>query len=682
MLLLLVCTLLCMVSGVASYSLNEKEALRFIQKESLNSNGIYAVKAESVNKFSSYYVIDGKLIGVDGVEASRPFKCRVSGYFADGVSEDEVIFFTGKPIFQVNDEDEIFDGKNFLRSRGIFITFPTVEIISSDISKQSMRTQIRSKIKGVIYKYTSENDSLECADVSVSMLLGDKRQLDRDIKNAFTESGIIHLMCVSGMHISVIISAVAMFLGVFGVGKRLSAVITVSFCFIYLFIIGFPISAMRAGIICTMAVCGGLLGRSTEAYTSLFASLIIICIFSPYSVLDISAQLSFFSSLGIIAFTDLFSGETDCDNTSAVKRIFGTIKSMLSANCGAVIFTFPICAYSFGKTSTVSVPATLLSSFFAEFLLTLLLILVILSPLSRLKFLLNMLGFGCQICSKIIISVAKFFSSFRYAYNDTETSIFFILAFVVLTSFLCVFIYLDSKKLCIIFVTFCSALSLTIAISSVALSIIDDGQCKISYFRQNENDRQLSLKLARNGYLIVNADNKLCTDETKADFDKRNGNNYLLIIPDELITPSVLAVEISNFNDRFGVRAVFVPKTDSGAVLKSELYKSGIASYYIDDRLSFGKFSVSFEFDEKSTLITVDEKNNRTSILFADEFVPEKFPDDCNTTAFFTRKTAAQFNPSVNSRPSCDLFVTRMKKDKSVEGILNTFGLKNFYIKE
>ena len=531
-----------------------------------------------------------------------------------------------------------------------------------------------------MYKYIPQNSNYETAALSYAMFAGDRNLIPNDIKDSFSECGLTHILCVSGMHLAILSGICYCFLSMFSVHKKLKCAIIITLCVFYTAFTGFSLSTVRACIMCVISYIGMMSGRKTDAYISLFFSLLVICIFSPYSVLDISLILSFCATLGIICLSEFAPLPTE--GGSLRKFVTATTQLILS-NLGAVMFTLPVCAASFGGISLMSVAATMAVSFIFEVLLLCLLFLLLLSPLSffaAIDIILDIIGNVCHLLCLGIIKASDFFAHFRYA---TITSAFpetFLALFVCALILLSVFIAFDfvlARRFCIAAIV---TLGVIFSFISLMFSVADDNVYKITYYRKNVNDRQLCIKLGTQGHLLVNADNRICGNKDDAPFDYKYKNNYLFIVPDDAIIPAVLSQNIKIFDNRFGLKNVYVPKSKEGAELASELDKYGIRCNYISSEATVEDITIKYTADDYFYL-SVDDGNTKTGILFDDKYNPVLFDKNCDICAFFTRNTKTQFDTNKDIKPVCSKFFTRLKKGEEADGIINTYGEKTVVIK-
>ncbi len=673
--------LFCCANPYRIYITQEKTALSFTEQYKEYDNTVFDAVVYECQNYSSFSLIDVKITAAGGASLSSPIKARIGSYTAESFIKGDRLSFKGKPVPLDELEQEDFDTETYLRSKRTFVSFPYVTILSSHaVGKPDLFTSLRAYTKNTLYKYLSRNYDYDSSAVSYAMIAGDKEYIPSSVKEDFRFSGLTHILCVSGMHLTTIMGTIYILMSLMTVNKRVKCIIIILLCFFYSAFCGFSPSTIRAAIICSITFSGMLFSKNGNGYLSLFCAALLLCTVSPYSVLDISAQLSFLASLGILVVMDVFP---HIHGKSFFSKAFGTVLDMIYANIGAVAFTLAISSYAFKSFSTVSVFSTLPASFPSELLLMGLLILLMLSPLSAFSFgraVLYAIGGACNIFCTLLLSIAKGFSDFTYSAVTAENSTAFLILFIVSICAICVFICFGMKRCKAVCVYLTFIISASLCFFGLFNAIAGSYGYKVSYFRQNENDRQLSIKLSSSGYLIVNADSTLCTDSSKSEFDTRKGSNYLLIIPDEQVEVSILAQSIKSFDKRFGIKGVYLPETSDGRSLMHSMADHGIECEYMPHFADFGTFTLEYSSSD-CEYISLSDKKCRTSIAFAESYNKNYFKQESDICAFFTRKTKNQFNPDSDSIPDCRLFYTRLGKNDSIDGIINTYSQKTFTIK-
>ncbi len=670
------------VNTFCRYTGEELYAEKFIDTVSQNPESEYTAVISNVRNYGAYSIIFADIVSFDGNVLKTPVRSRLGCYSAGELLNGDTLVFTGTPKKLDEIENDGFNTKNYLRSKNVFCEFENISVISSSASaKQSLISSFRKHMEKSIYTYIPDSFSKEASSVCYAMFSGDKDTVSKETADVFKKSGLTHILCVSGMHLSILTGALFSFLTMLTVKKQHKCVCVIILCCLYTVLTGLSMSTLRACIICITTYSAMLMGRKTDAYISLFFAILTICLIFPYSVFDISLQLSFLSTLGIICFSDIASHR---NAKGFFEKVGFYALDLLLSNVGAVIFTLPVSAAYFGEFSSVSVFSTFCVSYICEVLLSLLLLFFILSaflPLGFTGMLMSIIGEICAFCSSATIKTAEFFAGLRYASVSETVSEFFIFTFILILTILCISIGFGHRK-----TFFISVMSLILAVTfftsnAIISAITNDGTYKVMYFRKNENDRQLSVNLCGKGFLLINADNRLCTDYNKCNFDTVGKNNYLLIIPDEILVPSLLAESINDFDKRFGIEMIFVPHTSEGTLISSALFTFGIECAYMPALTDFGSATLKFDAKKPFTVL-LDDGKTKTEIVYSDSYSNNLFGEDNDICAYFTRKTKNQFDPTSDISPNCDVFFTRMGKNDTKEGIVNTFSETCFYIKE
>ena len=162
--------------------------------------------------------------------------------------------------------------------------------------------QVRLKIKDALYSRLSE----ENAGIAYAVLFGDKSGLGFEVKTAYQNSGIVHLLTVSGLHVGFLISLVYGFLKLCRANKYVAFGVTTAVILAYSFLCGMAPSVVRAGVMGIIVMLAGLFGRRYDSLNSLGASGFIILIFSPLTAFDIGFLMSLSCVCGIVLLYPTF----------------------------------------------------------------------------------------------------------------------------------------------------------------------------------------------------------------------------------------------------------------------------------------------------------------------------------------------------------------------------------------
>ena len=196
-----------------------------------------------------------------------------------------------------------FDAENYWSKKGIFYTTFVGEDDYKLLEHQPSNWLVQSMESCRIYLSESLSENLEGKELAIAqaLILGDKSLLDQEVKNSFTNTGAMHVLAVSGLHIGIIMQILMIVLGYFpkviSRKKALTAVLMVMW--IYAFITGMSPSVVRAVFMFSVLVISQLFGKQYHSINALFFTGFALCLVNPFVIYDIGFQLSFLAMLGI-----------------------------------------------------------------------------------------------------------------------------------------------------------------------------------------------------------------------------------------------------------------------------------------------------------------------------------------------------------------------------------------------
>lgn len=137
-----------------------------------------------------------------------------------------------------------------------------------------------------------------------AMLIGDEANLDNELRTAYAETGIIHIIAISGSHISFFFVLIAFLLGWIRHRKYhwLKYMLALPFIWFYVLMAGGSPSAVRAAVMFSILAIGFALQKKPNSLSQLFATAFILLLFQPMWLYSIGFQLSFLAVLSLIIF--------------------------------------------------------------------------------------------------------------------------------------------------------------------------------------------------------------------------------------------------------------------------------------------------------------------------------------------------------------------------------------------
>lgn len=148
--------------------------------------------------------------------------------------------------------------------------------------------------------------------VGAAMLLGDRTRMNGEVRDAFIESGMMHVLAISGLHVgmlALLLVLISRLIGLRGAGMAVAVLLGVLF---YALLTDVRPSIVRATIVIAILMLGRAFHRGAPMLNSLAIAALLILVWSPLDLFDLGAQLSFLSVLGMIVAAGIFQRrETD-----------------------------------------------------------------------------------------------------------------------------------------------------------------------------------------------------------------------------------------------------------------------------------------------------------------------------------------------------------------------------------
>ncbi len=194
-----------------------------------------------------------------------------------------------------------------------------------------------------------------------ALLTGDKSGLGYPQKNAMQICGVYHMVAVSGMHVSVLLTFLVLLLGR---GRKRLAVFGIPMLLLFTLMAGASPGTVRALLLCALSLLAPLVRREPDAPTSLAFGLLVLLGQNPYAVLHVGLQLSFLAVAGLLLFArpvhDFLYAKLSRKKHRVRNRIARWFSASVSATVGASLLTLPLTAYYFGLVSLIAPVANLL----------------------------------------------------------------------------------------------------------------------------------------------------------------------------------------------------------------------------------------------------------------------------------------------------------------------------------
>ncbi len=195
--------------------------------------------------------------------------------------------------------------------------------------------------------------------VASALMLGQKDMLDNETLQAYSGSGVMHVLCVSGLHVGVIYLIINFLLGFMkskgGLLLLKTALIILSI-WAYALLTGLSPSVMRAAAMFSFISVGNATNRYVHIINSLAVSAVLLLIIDPLMISNIGFQLSYIAILGIV-----FINKPITNLWNPKNRIAEYMWGLIAVSIAAQIATAPLALFYFHQFPAYFIPANLVA---------------------------------------------------------------------------------------------------------------------------------------------------------------------------------------------------------------------------------------------------------------------------------------------------------------------------------
>ncbi len=191
-----------------------------------------------------------------------------------------------------------FDYARYYLGQGISFRLKDAVLISSSKSRMPYRealSRVRRYACGIFERYLDAQD----AGVLSAMLLGEKTGLAKELRSLYAQSGIAHILAISGLHISLIGAMTVRLLRRIGAARTISMLVCFIFLGSYCVMTGMSASTIRAVVMFMIGLNAGRVRRTYDMKTAVGVSMALQLMEDPRLIGTAAFQLSFGAVCGI-----------------------------------------------------------------------------------------------------------------------------------------------------------------------------------------------------------------------------------------------------------------------------------------------------------------------------------------------------------------------------------------------
>ena len=255
-----------------------------------------------------------------------------------------------------------FDYREYLARRGVHsqALFPEqARVIGADAGSDltGLLIETRRPLGEALERALPEPESA----LARGILLGQRAAIPPDLSDDLNRAGISHLVAISGQNVAIVAGVLVASLS-WWLGRRPATAVAIALVLLYAVFVGASPSVMRAALMATVMLGATLAGRPGSALGAVALTAAILVAWRPLIVDDVSFQLSFAATLGIVLAAKRIQDILE----PRLSRLPGWLGVFLTENAAittaASLAVLPVIAGSFGRLSIVSLPANLLAA--------------------------------------------------------------------------------------------------------------------------------------------------------------------------------------------------------------------------------------------------------------------------------------------------------------------------------
>lgn len=198
-----------------------------------------------------------------------------------------------------------FDYRNWLRARGVDCVLrcdhpDAVRTVEPADDWAAALGRLRDRWRAECRTVMRTSLSPQNAAIAASLLLGDRTGMTDEIRDAFVESGTMHLLAISGMHVGMLAGMVYLACRLLKLSATSTGVVVLLTLVAYSFVTDHRPPVVRSAILAGMVVLATIAARRAASLNTLACSALAVLLWNPADLFDVGAQLSFLAVLGII----------------------------------------------------------------------------------------------------------------------------------------------------------------------------------------------------------------------------------------------------------------------------------------------------------------------------------------------------------------------------------------------
>lgn len=257
-----------------------------------------------------------------------------------------------------------FNYRTYLERQGIRVMLmargqAAVQKIGNGAANPLLRAALWAKQKLSTIATTSLTPSH--ATILNGIVFGVQGLIDRETRQAFTETGVVHILSVSGLHVGLVLGGMVGLLRLLRLPPGLTAPLATPVLIFYALMTGLNPAVLRSTVMALLFLWAHHLGRDRDWPTTLALAALGILLWNPLQIHHPGFQLSFAATWGILYLGPVLSDACAGLLKGLPANFARTVAQALAIPLAAQLATVPLVAWYYNLISPVSIPANLLA---------------------------------------------------------------------------------------------------------------------------------------------------------------------------------------------------------------------------------------------------------------------------------------------------------------------------------
>lgn len=348
--------LLFAVSGaLLTYIHNIQHQPHWFQHNYTKSAVIIATIDEPLTVKPNSYKAIARVTAVQKNHTVQPAKGNILIYFKKDSAitarigyGTQIAFATALQPIQNTGNPGCFDYKRYLLFQGVtsqvylkqadYMVLPQKDASDFQIFLQQTRGYVIHALQQFIPDKKAQG-------VAEALLLGYRNDLDKQLVQSYSRTGVVHIIAISGLHLGMIYGVLLLLFSPFKNRRWYRFVMPVTalvVLWLFTFIAGAVPSIVRSAVMFSFIVLGECLRRKGNIYNTLAVSALCLLMYNPFYLWDVGFQLSYAAVLSIAVFMKPIYNSLYFEN-----KLISKIWMLVATNIAAQLFTLPVVLFYF-----------------------------------------------------------------------------------------------------------------------------------------------------------------------------------------------------------------------------------------------------------------------------------------------------------------------------------------------